>query len=69
MLYSSYVISTQSSVATLHGTTSPLRALLVLLLGSTLEIWPWASGTSLCVCTERETQGTRGLGEGPWGAH
>lgn len=41
----------------------------VLLLGSTLETWPCASGVSLCVCTERETQGARGLGVEPWGAH
>lgn len=38
-------------------------------LGSTLEMWPCASVVSLCVCTERETQGARGLGVGPWGAH
>lgn len=42
---------------------------LVHLLWSTLETWPCASGVSLCVCTERETQGARGLGVGPWGAH
>lgn len=32
-------------------------------------MWPCANGVSLCVCTERETQGARGLGVGPWGAH
>lgn len=32
-------------------------------------MWPCASGVSLCVCSERETQGARGLGVGPWGAH
>lgn len=41
----------------------------VLLLGKALEMWPCASVLSLCVCTERETQGARGLGVGPWGAH
>lgn len=54
---------------TLHRTNMSVRGLPVLLLGSTLEMWPCASGVSLCVCTERETQGARGLGVGPWGAH
>lgn len=52
----------------LHRTNMSVRGP-VLLLRTTLEMWPCASGVSLCVCTERETQGARGLGVGPWGAY
>ena len=53
----------------LHRTNVSVRGLRVLLPGSTMKMWPCASVVSLCVCTERETQGARGLGVGPWGAH
>lgn len=54
---------------TLDKTSISVKGFPVLLLGRPLEMWPCANCVSLCVCSEKETQGASGLGVGPWGAH